>query len=239
MRWWRGTAFAMSYFEQKNASNAISRPHLVWVIQNFHLQPLSENGTELSGAEWIQRLLVQIDQSNNGTSAFQAQFNDFFASLDVKTLPFPVTTVEDLQILSTLPTSRLNPAYRRSVAGLWEHVVGTASPKTIGSLKLTGTALATLLERWTENMNIPISSYRDNSAEILLGHIMKEEISRSTVKYSEVMSQLVKPPMSEAKILKISGSAIANILGTDPSPQYLDAVTRAVKPLLDGYLKVC
>ncbi len=144
----------------------------MWVVQNFHLQPLTKNGMELSEADWIQHLLVQIDQSNNGTSAFQAQFNDFFASLDVKTVPFPVTTVDDLQILSSLPTSRLNPAYRRSVAGLWEHVVGTASPKTIGSLKMTGAALATLLERWTDNMNIPISSYRDNSAEILLGHIM-------------------------------------------------------------------
>ena len=169
---WLGTAFTMSYFEEKNASSAISRPHLVWVIQNFHLQPLIVNGSKLSGADWIQRLLVQIDQSNNGTSAFQEQFNNFFSSLDVKTLPFPVTTFEDLQVLSTLPTSRLNPAYRRAVDDLWIHVVEIASPKKIGLLKMTGTALATLLERWTENMNIPISNYRDNSAEILLGHIM-------------------------------------------------------------------
>jgi hypothetical protein len=59
------------------------------------------------------------------------------------------------------------------------------------------------------------------------------------MKYDELMSQYVKPTMSEAKIQEISSSIIDKIVGTDPSPQYLEAVTKAVKPFLDGYFQVC
>lgn len=166
------TAFAMSYFEQKNSENSISRPHLVWIIQNFHLQQLTQNGQELSGTEWIENILSQIDQSNNGTSTFKKQFTEFFSSLDVKTLPFPVTNVNDLKLLSLLPDSKLNPAYRSKVKELWEYVLKIAKPKKIGELQMTGAALAKLVEKWTENMNVPIGDYRANSAEELLGHIM-------------------------------------------------------------------
>ena len=105
----------MSYFEQANADNAISRPHLIWVIQNFRLQLTQENGEEITGREWIEKLLQQVDQSNNGTSAFRKQFNEFFSSLHMKTLPYPVKTVDDLHSLSSLKSSQLD-SYRAAGA---------------------------------------------------------------------------------------------------------------------------
>ncbi len=162
----------MSYFEQTNDENSISRPHLLWVIQNFHLKLLGREGEEVSGRRWIENLLHQVDQSNNGTSAFQQQFTDFFSSLDVKTLPFPVTNVDDLQRLSSMSASELDPKYREAIRELTNQLHESVAPKMIGKLQMTGASLATLVEKWTENMNVPISDYRANSADELLGHIM-------------------------------------------------------------------
>jgi hypothetical protein len=162
----------MSYFEQTNDENSISRPSLLWVIQNFHLKLLTLKGEEVSGRRWMESLLHQIDQSNNGTSAFQKQFTDFFSSLDVKTLPFPVTNVESLQHLSSMASSELDPKYREKIKELTMQLHESVTPKKIGKLQMTGTSLAMLVEKWTENMNVPISDYRANSADDLLGHIM-------------------------------------------------------------------
>jgi len=232
------TAFAMSYFEKTNDENSISRPHLLWVIQNFHLQLLGQKGEEVSGRRWMEKLLHQVDQSNNGTSAFQKQFTDFFSSLDVKTLPFPVTNVESLRFLSTMASSELDPKYHDAIEELSNHLHQIATPKTIGKLQMTGTSLAMLVEKWTENMNVPISDYRANSADELLGHIMVAEVSRASVTYADRMSKGVIPPMSEAEILQLSDQTISGIVGADASPRYVDAVKKAVLPLLNGYVEV-
>ena len=162
----------MSYFEQKNSGNSISRPQLICIIQNFHLQHLTENGRELRGSEWIHQILEQMDQSNNGTSSFHKQFTDFFSTLDVKTLPFPVSSLGGLGNLSALPDSDLNPGYASGVQDLWKHIISIAGPKRIGGLRMTGSALARLVEKWTEGVNVPIGDFRANSAAELLEHIM-------------------------------------------------------------------
>ena len=171
----------MSYFEQANAENVISRPHLIWVIQNFHLQLMEENGDVLAGPKWIEGILQQVDHSNNGTSSFLKQFTEFFASMDVKTLPYPVVNLGKLQVLSSLPSSELHPKYLQAVNELAEELKRLAEPKRIGKLRLTGSALAEMVERWTESMNVPIANYRSNSAEELLGHIML--VLRGSVAY--------------------------------------------------------
>eukprot|EP00960_Hanusia_phi_P066514 766411-Hanusia_phi.AAC.7 len=88
------TAFAMSYFEEHEQVQKISRPHLVWVVQNFHLD-MSLDGTKIDGNSWINKLLTQVDESNNGTSKISQQFHTFFSSLDAVVLPFPVDKVCD------------------------------------------------------------------------------------------------------------------------------------------------
>ena len=176
----------MSYFEKTNDENSISRPHLLWVIQNFHLKLVGQKGEEVSGQTWMEKLLHQVDQSNNGTSAFRKQFSDFFTTLDVKTLPFPVANVESLQFLSSMASSELHPKYHHAIDELSNHLHQIATPKKIGKLQMTGTSLAMLVEKWTENMNVPISDYRANSADELLGHIMYNHIEfRRICKYSE------------------------------------------------------
>ena len=51
-------------------------------------------------------------------------------------------------------------------------MLGKAGPKEMGGVRMSGAALAALVEKWTDHMNVPIGSYRANSAEELLGHIM-------------------------------------------------------------------
>ena len=56
--------------------------------------------------------------------------------------------------------------------------------------------------------------------------------------YADRMSKGLVPPMSEAEIHKLSDQTIADIVGIDASPRYIDAVKKAVLPLLKGYIEV-
>ncbi len=64
------------------------------------------------------------------------------------------------------------------------------------------------------------------------------EVSRASVTYADRMSKGVVPPMSEAEIRQLSNQTISSIVGADASPRYVDAVEKAVQPLLNGYLEV-
>ena len=218
----------------------------------------------MAGPQWIDSLLRQVDQSNNGTSSFHRQFSEFFSSLDVKTLPYPTSNIKDLADLSSLPSSELDQEYLKSVKALLEHILVLADPKKIGKLQMTGPALANLVEKWTENMNVPIGDYRSNSAEELLGHIMyfspfmnspmsfvslsvvsfelfvrAAEVSRATVKYSDLLSKLFQGVMmSEQEIRNVSDQIISEIAGPDPAYQYVNAINNAVAPLLAGNIQV-
>ena len=149
-----------------------SRPHLVWVIQNFHLRHTTEIGEESAVSQWIERVLARIDQRNNGTTSYRSQFNEFFLSLHVKTLPFPVRDVNDLKNLSALPATHLNPDYLDYVQQIRKYIQMIAKPKRMGTLKMSGMALARLVEKWAENVNAPAGSYGSDASEELLMQIM-------------------------------------------------------------------
>ena len=58
------------------------------------------------------------------------------------------------------------------------------------------------------------------------------------MEYASRMSAAIKPPVTEAAIRAESDAAIAAIAGNDPSPRFLEALRRAVDPLLRGHIQV-
>ena len=53
-----------------------------------------------------------------------------------------------------------------------------------------------------------------------------------------MMSNQIKEPMSEAEIRKVSDRTIAEIVGSDAAPRFVDSLKRAVGPLLGGHIEV-
>ena len=128
------TAFSMSYFKQANHYKAT--PHLGFT--KFCPAP------HITGREWIERLLQQVDQRKNGTSAHRKQFNEFFSSLHMRTLQFLVKTVGALHSLSLLKSLQHDSKYQQAVSELKEQIKQLAKPQRIGKLQMTGTALTEL-----------------------------------------------------------------------------------------------
>ncbi len=56
--------------------------------------------------------------------------------------------------------------------------------------------------------------------------------------YADRISKAVIPPMSEAEIHQQSDQTISDIVGINASPRYIEAVKKAVLPLLNGYIEV-
>jgi len=228
------TAFAMSYFEEQDKADKISRPHLVWVVQNFHLD-MSLDGTKIDGNSWINKLLTQVDDSNNGTSKISQQFHTFFSSLDAVVLPFPVDKVEDMKYLSQLPASAYTKDYHKSIDYLLMKIRSVAGPKVLGSVKMTGSSLANLIWKWSETINMPIASFKANSAQDLLDHILYQEVKKASLKYTDVMRRSVVHPSSRDLILSVHRRLIDRLAGNGPG-RVRELVEAAVHPVLEDHL---
>lgn len=87
----------------------ISRPYLAWAVQDFHLELAALGGTNKDN--WIEKVLSDIDHSNNGTSHMKEQFRSFFAGYNAYTLSFPVKNTDDLQRLSRLGRANMTSEY--------------------------------------------------------------------------------------------------------------------------------
>ena len=144
----RATAFSMSYFEQ--ATHYYATPHLGFT--KFCPAPHTTDASGLKGCS-----NRSINSIMARRSAHRKQFNDFFSSLHMKTLQFLVKTVGALRFLKS---SQHDSKYQQAVSELKEQIKQLAKPKRIGKLRMTGTALAELVETWTENMQLPTGDYR-------------------------------------------------------------------------------
>mmetsp|Transcript_47490 Transcript_47490/g.99321 ORF Transcript_47490/g.99321 Transcript_47490/m.99321 type:complete len:423 (-) Transcript_47490:276-1544(-) len=174
------TAFALSLAEQRDdpaaaegAGGRISPPHLLWLVQNFHLQMASAERGNMSPQQWLSDVLTQMDKSYNRTSHFESQFHSFFKSIDAFTLPWPVSQLEDIHRLGELDQSMITEGYRAAVATLTERVKTLSEPKSIGAVAIPGSTLIKLIVRWTARINAASKHGKvSDAAQDLLGHIV-------------------------------------------------------------------
>lgn len=228
------TAFLLSFFSSQNPTDpnstpersALDRPHLIWLIQNFHLQM-----TEATGREYLLRKLNQSDNGRNEEAkSYSDRFNRFFASIDLLTFPAPTTLTADVANLTELPWEALTSDYRRAVENVRKEVVSKAYAKKVAGSAMTGELLVDLLRTWIEIMAVKVADLREQSTEVLFDGIIRKELDKARAYYMEQMGQLTLPA-SRASLKQRSEQVVASILNGKESiprfaPQVQDMVTQ-------------
>ena len=233
------TAFLLSFFSSQNPTDpnstperaALDRPHLIWLIQNFHLQM-----TESSGREYLLRKLNQSDHGRTEEAkSYTDHFNRFFASIDLLTFPAPTTLTADVSKLTTLSWDALTPEYRAAVENVRKEVVGKAYAKNVANSPMTGELLVDMLRTWIEIMAVKVVDLREQSTEVLFDGIIRKELEKAEHYYLEQMSQLALPTPRTALKQRSEQAAASIMNGKESIPRFVPQVQELVTRLFDNY----
>ena len=131
-------------------------PKFIWIIRDFTLEKIHpETGEEISSKEYLELCLKnkRCGKGANDNNVIRQNIIKFFPERDCVTLIRPVDSEDDLKKLNTIPYNNLKPEFKMEFKILKDKIFKEALPKKLNGKKLTGPALATLIEEFVKVIN--------------------------------------------------------------------------------------
>ena len=131
-------------------------PKFIWIIRDFTLEKVHpETGEEITSKEYLELCLKnkRCGKGTNENNVIRENIIKFFPERDCVTLVRPVDNENDLKNLSNIPYNNLKPEFKMEFKKLKDKIFKEALPKKLNGKKLTGPALATLIEEFVKVIN--------------------------------------------------------------------------------------
>ena len=131
-------------------------PKFIWIIRDFTLEKIHpETGEEISSKEYLELCLKnkRCGKGANDNNVIRQNIIKFFPERDCVTLIRPVDSEDDLKKLNSIPYNNLKPEFKMEFKILKDKIFKEALPKKLNGKKLTGPALATLIEEFVKVIN--------------------------------------------------------------------------------------
>ena len=131
-------------------------PKFIWIIRDFTLEKIHpETGQEISSKEYLELCLKnkRCGKGCKDNNVIRQNIIKFFPERDCVTLVRPVDSEDDLKKLNTIPYNELKPEFKMEFKSLKDKIFKEALPKKLNGKKLTGPALATLIEEFVKVIN--------------------------------------------------------------------------------------
>jgi RNase P protein component len=180
-------------------------PKFVWVLRDFTLKLVDEDGEPISAKEYLEiALKVQKGYSDvaEEKNRIRRLLKEFFVDRECFMMVRPVKGEESLQNLESKEFEELRYEFVEQVLALRKKMLTGISPKCMNGRPLTGEMLATLIETYVNAMNkgaVP-------SIESAWSYICKTECARALQDAQEVYEKVVmnsvsaKFPMHEEEL---------------------------------------
>ena len=131
-------------------------PKFIWIIRDFTLEKVHpETGEEISSKEYMELCLKnkRCGKNSNDNNVIRQNIIKFFPERDCVTLIRPVDSEADLKRLTNIPYNNLKAEFKMEFKKLKDKIFKEALPKKLNGKKLTGPALATLIEEFVKVIN--------------------------------------------------------------------------------------
>ena len=131
-------------------------PKFIWIIRDFTLEKVHpETGQEITSKEYLELCLKnkRSGKNSNDNNVIRQNIIKFFPERDCVTLIRPVDSEADLKRLNNIPYNNLKPEFKMEFKKLKDKIFKEALPKKLNGKKLTGPALATLIEEFVKVIN--------------------------------------------------------------------------------------
>ena len=131
-------------------------PNFMWVVRDFTLQLVDQEGEQISSKEYLEKALSNqkgfsdsIEQKNR----IRRLLKSFFEERDCVTMIRPLTNEERLQNLINIPMEELRPEFVDQIGVLRRKTLQRVKPKKINGKNLNGTMFWNLCSSYVEAIN--------------------------------------------------------------------------------------
>jgi hypothetical protein len=142
--------------EEDGTSFAQFFPKFMWIVRDFSLQLVNENGKRITSREYLENALLEapgVSEKAANKNRIRAAIKGFFQQRDCYPLVRPVEDESMLQSLSSCSDEVLRPKFVMQMQDLRSKVMTSADPKKIRSGLVSGSMLVELAQSWVHAVN--------------------------------------------------------------------------------------
>ena len=131
-------------------------PSFMWVLRDFTLQLLDEDGEPITSKEYFERSLqpqAGYSEAIEHKNKIRRLIKSFFPERDCYTIVRPLTNEEHLQELEKINLEQLRPEFIEQIMILRRKIINMIKPKMLNSKTLNGEMLLNLAESYVTAIN--------------------------------------------------------------------------------------
>eukprot|EP00357_Protocruzia_adherens_P021897 CAMPEP_0115015452 /NCGR_PEP_ID=MMETSP0216-20121206/26784_1 /TAXON_ID=223996 /ORGANISM="Protocruzia adherens, Strain Boccale" /LENGTH=1622 /DNA_ID=CAMNT_0002385589 /DNA_START=185 /DNA_END=5053 /DNA_ORIENTATION=+ len=187
-------------------------PNFLWVVRDFALQLVDEDGDPLSSREYLEKALEgqkgfseTIEQKNR----IRRLLKTFFKDRDCVTLVRPLTDEDNLQNLEELEFDKLRPEFVEGVMELRKKVLNRMKPKMLNGKKLTGDMFSHLVKSYVVAINNGAVPCIDSAWNYICKNACQKALTQSIDLYDAQFMDGIQEqlPLEEEEIIEIHKAA--------------------------------
>ena len=111
-------------------------PSFLWVLRDFSLQLIDDNGENISPKQYLEKVLEGTKNSNDPKNRIRKLIKSYFKDRDCFTMIRPLTNENQLQNLEDLPPEKLRREFTEQIVALRKKVLGRIKIKTMNGKAL-------------------------------------------------------------------------------------------------------
>lgn len=144
-------------------------PSLLWVLRDFTLQLLDDDGSNLTATDYLEKVLNFVPRGKSSSSSIIASnesniaksnkesvrdiIKTYFKSRECMIMVRPTNSEKDLQNLDELSDEKIRPDFLQQVLSLRKKLFNNCKPKTFNGIKLNSESYLSIIIEYIEVMN--------------------------------------------------------------------------------------
>ena len=240
-----------NYIKLKNNDNNESDPEelanlfpsFLWVLRDFSLQLIDDDGENITPKEYLEKVLEGTKNIQDQKNKIRKLIKTYFKDRDCFTMVRPLTDEDQLQNLENLPPEKLRPEFTEQIINLRKKIFSRIKIKKMNDTGLNGNMYLNLVKGLISALNsgsVPnientwlsmckVESYKAfEEAEIFYENYLKENLENT----EDSLEDIHKEAKAQALDL-FKNKALGDVAG-----DYLKQLKNKMKEKYSYYLKV-
>ena len=218
-------------------------PSFLWVLRDFSLQLIDDNGENITPKEYLEKVLEGTKNLQDPKNKIRKLIKAYFKDRDCSTMVRPLTNENKLQNLEDLPPEQLRPEFLEQIIALRKKVLGRVRVKTLNGKPLNGEMYLNLIKGLIGALNsgnVPnientwlsmckVESYKAfEEAEQIYENYLKENLDNTDDPLEDIHKEAKEQALEHFK-----SKALGEI-----AAEYLKQLKSKIKEKYSYYLKV-